>query len=191
MLRKFVLLVFLVLSTQANAEIEYVDIFWLKEGCTPACAEILEKRLNAIKEVSHAEVNREKGRARLFWKPESGFSYSMIRPATSFVGIGLSQMSIKARGTIAHDSRNTYLISLGDRTKFQILSPVDDNPDLYITKKNRAVNSIKPSLEKQLHEVEDRDGVVTISGPLFQYYRPPLSIIAEKVSASEREMTIE
>lgn len=163
-----------------GGEISYVDLGWEAGACQVDCAALLTKRLKEISAVARVDVAVGEGKARLYWRPNAAYSYQTIRNAISWVGIGVRRMSIKVRGTLSHDAQYIYLTSIGDGTRFQLLNPVGSS-SLYIPDRNRSVRRLSPEIRAQFLDYEKQNAILTISGDLLDFYRPPNTLLMENV----------
>ncbi|MCB1111918.1 MAG: cation transporter [Chlamydiales bacterium] len=175
-------IIMMILSTSPiMAEIERVTIRWKPAFCPASCAQGLEKSLSGIREVAEVNVQLEAGQANLRWKPNQKFSYDQINRAMRMIGVSVQEINVSVRGTIEHSSREVELVSLGDNTRFTLLSPIQPTVDQSVARNNPESYQLTESTRERLIAAEKDDRIITIQGPLFEPFRaPPLYLIIQQ-----------
>lgn len=170
------------------AEIVWVDIYWT-ESCTAKCATMIEQRLKAIPAVAAVEVYAAEGRARMHWRPNHRLTYMMVKSAVAWVGVDISDMLVQVRGNIQSGSSNMSLISSGDGTRFALLGfpETPDTQTKMINWENSASYPLNHAVRQQLWQARQNNQIVTVQGPLFQFWNPPLSLIIAKMQVGEEK----
>jgi hypothetical protein len=170
-----------------QAEVEFIQIRWNAFKCLDICTPLIEKNLNAIRNVTNVQINARSGVATMGWSPNYPFSYEPFRLASSAAGIHIDDMRIRIRGTIGHDFDNFYLVSIGDDSRYLLLGPISTVPGRYIPKYNMASYPLSRDTKEQLLEAEKNGLTVVISGPLYLPSRYPHTLIAEQIKINVKE----
>lgn len=184
---RFILAVGTVIPWMLQGEVVQVIVKWNAAICLNACTPGLEKNLTAIKAVRDLQINSRAGMAIMGWSPTIQFSYEPFNLATRMVGIRVSDIRVKVRGTIAHDAENFYLVSLGDSSRFRLIGPILPNPDQYTIRQNPETHPLAPSLVTQLLNAEKNQELVTVEGPLFEPNRYTLILITEQTKFQKKD----
>jgi hypothetical protein len=158
-----------------------VTLSWKPAACAPTCYPVLERRLGDIPAVAEVKFNYSKAMAELRWKPNQPYDDRLVRTPVAWSGLVLNDVRIRVRGTITHDDKNVYLVSLGDGTKFPLVSPPSPNNLRYVVKNNPSTYTLEHDLENELLDAEDNFEIVTIEGTLITPFRPPVHLIVEGV----------
>jgi hypothetical protein len=175
------LLVFLTCAHELKGEIEEVIVTWNAFKCQSTCAAQIQQNFSVIQAVKNLTVNAAIGTATMGWDPKYPFSYEPFRYAAAAVGIRITTMRVRIRGTISNDSNNIYLVSNGDRTSFLLIGPIFTEPGRYTPKYNLTTHPLSAETRARLLEAE-REGVnVVISGPLFLPSHYALTLISEQI----------
>lgn len=179
----------LCVSYPLMAEVETVKIKWTPTLCRlESCIKGLEQQFRRIKGVADVEMNQADGQAILRWKPDVQFSYPPINTAMSMIGLSVNDIRIRVRGRVAHDSQYTFLISIGDETRFRLLGPIQPQPLTYNVQYNELVHPLTLELQDRLNGAEKDKRIVTIEGPFLQPERSPplpLQLIVEHLDVSQ------
>jgi hypothetical protein len=181
------LLALLIFGNFLQAEVEFIEIRWNAFKCLDICTPLIEKNLNAIRDVHNVKINARAGVATMGWSPNYPFSYEPFRLASSAAGIHIDDMRIRVRGTISHDVDNFYLVSSGDDARFLLLGPISTVPGRYIPKYNIASYPLTGDVKEQLLEAEQNRFTVVISGPLYLPSRYPRTLIAAQIKINVKE----
>lgn len=175
-------LVTFLMPHMAKAEISWVTVSWTPGLCTSVCQQTLARRFGSLAGVADVSINPKLGTAKLYWKPNQPFDYSMLRGPASWVGIGIQDIHVKVRGTIKHNGNTFYLESVGDRTRFALLGPQSQDPTrMTMNNANPASYPINRELRDRLLQAENNSELLSIEGPLFMYWRPPTTLIIQKI----------
>jgi hypothetical protein len=167
--------------SSARADVENVVIKWNAALCLDVCIPLLERNLRGIKGVVDFSINPSAGAAEIQWDPNIPFSYYPFNTASRATGLRLSDIRVRVRGTVSHDSSNFYLISLGDGVQFQLVGPTQAQIGYAITA-NIATHPLPAYRKDQLLDAENRRQIITVEGPLFEPNRYSLVLIAEQVA---------
>lgn len=166
-------------------EIETVEVKWNAIKCMNICTPLIERNLIDIGTISNLQINERSGVAVMGWDPNQPFSFEPFRYAFSASGIRISDIRLRVRGTIAHDSDNFYLVSIGDGTRFTLVGPLYPERGRYIPL-NVASHPLLPKVKDQLLEAENNRFTVVISGPLYSPNYPPNILVAEEIKINEK-----
>lgn len=181
-------LVFLSLAlfpSRLAAEIVWVDIYWT-EACNSICANMVKQRLGAIPAVAHVEVYPSEGRARMQWRQNYKLDYMMIKSAVAWVGVDISDMLVQVRGKILSSSSDMVLMSTGDSTRFNLLGIPQVSHTQMTNWENAASYPLSHAIRQQLWSAKQSNTIVTIQGPLFQFWNPnPLNLIVNQLQIGE------
>lgn len=185
---RFLLFACLMLFSFARlpAEIVWVDIYWT-EACTGACPQMVKQRLAAIPAVASVDVYASEGRARMHWRPNHQLTYMMVKSAVAWVGIDISDMLVQVRGKIQGSSTNMTLMSTGDNTRFVLLGNPQLSPTNMTNWENAASYPLSSAVREQLWQSRQTNSLVTVEGPLFQFWNPTLSLIVSKLQVGDQK----
>ncbi len=171
------------LSASLLGEVEYVEIKWTPGLCSESCAKNLRTQFSKTAGVASSEVSASSAQAKLHWKPNVTFSFGPINAAMSMIGLSMTELRVKVRGTIIHDAKTVTLVSLGDNTRFQLLGPTQASKTGYAIAHNINSHPLPPDTRTKLLDAQTQKQVVTVEGPLFEPERsPPLYLITEKLN---------
>ena len=182
---KLLFLACLLLNSALSAEIMWAKVSWNPTQCGISSQKPLERRFSNIDPVCRVVMDYEEGSAKLFWKPNRAYDDRIVRTAVAWVGLAIQNVHLRVRGTITHDAKNVYLTSLGDGTKLPLVSAPKAAQGLLITKGSLSTPELNADVRKRLIAAEDGHQVVTIEGPVFMPYRPPVRLQIEHVEISE------
>lgn len=164
------------------AEIESITIKWTALECQQSCIVGLEKQFRNINGVADVIMNQNAGQATLRWKAGVVLTFPPINTAMSMIGLSINDLHIKVRGTISHDARTVTLNSLGDNTRFLLMSPVTPKQYEMVEQFNPQTHILTPAQRTQFLEAQDANQIAIVEGPLFEPERsPPLKLIVERV----------
>lgn len=164
-----------------QAEVEEIVIRWNASTCLETCIPLLGKSLAAIASVNNLQMNGRSGTAVMGWNPNQPFSYEPFRLASSAAGVRILDMRVRVRGTIAHDSDNFYLVSIGDNARFLLIGPIQANGSNYVPYYNLLTHPLTGPVVAKLLEAERNQQTVSISGPLFLPTHYPRTLVAEQI----------
>lgn len=171
---------FLHLPLQADIEIV---VKWLPGSCGDSCVQQLDRQLHSIKDVAEIKFEGTNNQATLRWRPDRHFSFTPIDNAFRYVGVDMNEIFVTVRGTITSTHRDVTITSLGDNSKFILLSPLRTNPAEAPMPNNIQSYALKPETREQLLPTESIYQIVTAEGSLFEPERsPPNLLILEKVT---------
>ena len=180
------LFIFLAYLNPLRAEVETIIVNWDAFKCQDLCTSLIARQFSAIKEVSNLQINAPSGTAVMGWDPNYPFSYEPFRYASAGVGIHITSMRLRVRGTISHDIENIYLVSNGDDARFLLIGPLHPEPGRYVPNYSLATHPLPPEMRERLLEAERKRLTVVISGPLFQPSHYPRTLIVEQMSVNAR-----
>lgn len=166
------------------SEVEQVTVRWKKELCQESCINLLNKKFTELEGVSDFTFSENDGEGTLYWKPTARFAFAPIDHAFRRVGIRLKETRVLVQGTLEVVGQDIILRSLGDETDFVLVNPVQPSEGGYTVTKNLSQRRLSPELKEKLLEAQKNDQMVTVEGPLFQPYRPPLHLVVEKFRIS-------
>ena len=171
-----------------QAEIESITIKWTPLLCQQSCIAGLEKQFRNINGVADVVMNQPAGMATLRWKPDVALTFPPINTAMSMIGLSINDLRVKVRGTISHDAKTVTLNSLGDNTRFLLMSPVTPKRFEMAEEFNPATHILSPSQRDQFLQAQDADQVAIVEGPIFEPERsPPLKLVVGNVKFIKAE----
>lgn len=171
-----------------QAEIESITIKWTALECQQSCIAGLEKQFRNINGVADVVMNQPAGMATLRWKPDVALTFPPINTAMSMIGLSINILRVKVRGTISHDAKTVTLNSLGDNTRFLLMSPVTPKRYEMVEEFNPETHVLTPAQREQFLRAQDADQIAIVEGPIFEPERsPPLKIIVENVKFVQAE----
>lgn len=175
---------FLLLAITSNlqADIEKILIKWNAALCRDVCIPNLQSKFRSVGGVTDFQINPSAGVAELHWRPRYPFSLVPFNTAMRSVGIRMLNIRVRVTGTIAHDSYNVYLVSLGDNSRFQLIGPIRPEIGQYVIRQNIANHPLSPEVLQRLLSTEAGGQTVTIEGPLFEPNRYNLILITEQIN---------
>lgn len=181
MARMIVFLSFFFLFSPLTAEIQQVILTWQQDACNENCAERFKRSLDSIPAINTVRINIEQARAEISWKPEEKFSYRVLNVASRKVGVNIREWIVRVHGTISRVGTKYYINSIGDKTRFELLSLPPPAPDTqYVQYKNISSYKLSDELKEAFREAMMKDQLVIVSGYLFQPWRNPLAIVVEQ-----------
>lgn len=174
---------FLGIIPNAHAEIEKVVVSWDSGSCKEWCHNTLRKTFEEMPEVAQVITDTSQSSATLRWKPNQPFDFRKVDYTLRRQGLSMRTTPpfIQLRGTITHADKEVYITSIGDGTRFQLLSPPDPATTGYVNLWNIATFRLRKEQRKILLDAESKQYVVTIEGHLFRPQFPPLRLIAEEI----------
>lgn len=180
-------------SCALYSEVLQVTVTWDPLLCQAGCMEGLNQRLLMISGVQNTQFNEANGMVTIQWKPTVPFRFTPINWALRYIGIRESTVLVKVKGTIHSDGKGFWVISDGDRTKFELINRVYSDPNEYVVQYNAANRELSRGLRDSLKEFEHRHQDVFVTGRLFMPQRSPpnaLMIIIDQVnSVDQKEKT--
>jgi len=186
------LLTLMAIGNPLQAEVEQIVVTWNALKCLDICVPSIQRNFGAIREVNNLQINAASGAAVMGWDPNYPFSYEPFRYAAAAVGISITSMRLRVRGTISHDYDNIYLVSNGDDARFLLIGPILAQPGRYIPTTSIDSHPLSPEVRDKLLSAEKNRLTVVISGPLFLPKHYPRTLIAEqiKVNIAENQMDL-
>lgn len=187
-LRAFISASFLLFG-RGEAEIQKLVITWTPGLCVSNCIMGLDQQLRKVDGVGNVQINQASARADLQWKPNFPFSYPAVEAAMSKIGLSIIDISIKVHGTLSHDQNdNIWLTSIGDGTRFFLLSPIQPSSSQYVEYYNVESHKLTEEMRRKLNDAEFSNQAVTIEGPIFSPERaPPLTLIIQKLQVEDQK----
>lgn len=170
-------------TSYAHAEVEKIILKWNSAVCQRSCVEGLLSQLNRIPGVAEAKMSGGAGVLEIRWKPDHPFSYYPIKTAMQMIGLHIDDLRLTVRGTLSHSANQVFLNSLGDSSRFVLMSPTRPGTNRYVESKSLYTHELSPDLRAQLMEKENTNTVVTVEGPLFEPEQrsPPYFLIVESL----------
>jgi hypothetical protein len=188
----FLIIAILWTSSFLYAEIESITIKWTPLLCQQSCIAGLERQFRNINGVADVEMNQSAGQAVLRWKPDVQLTFVPINNAMQMIGLSINDLRVKVRGSISHDARTVTLNSLGDNTRFLMMSVVTPKTIEMSEQFNPQTHILSPAQRDEFLEAQSADQVAVVEGPIFEPERsPPLKIIVEKVKFLKPEEPIQ
>lgn len=167
----------------AYCEVEKVVVTWKPGYCSPNCLVQLRQRLGSIPNVAEIKFEAGQNQAALRWAPNQSFSWEIINVTMRSVGVSLHQTFATVRGTIGHSGDAFYIQSLGDNTRFLLVSPLNIISTGAASINSLETSKLSPEARDLLLTAELARQIVTIEGPLFEPWRSnPLYLTAQRVA---------
>ncbi len=167
----FSFIVFLLFNiSPLKAEIELVTVFWTPALC-PSCGPLISKAFSKMPGVDHFTVDAGVGVAKLYWKPKHRFTYEEVDYGLRMIGIAIRDIYVKASGKLGTSKLDFFLISDGDKTRFDLVNPITPDITRQTPLYNLAARTISPYLQKKLLKGDEEGRTITIEGPLFMPWR--------------------
>lgn len=187
-MRKLILLSCLLVTCNLFAEIESVYLQWNNLICKSDCANLMDRELRKVREISNVAVSQTNGTATMQWKAKKPFSFQAIDSAIKKVGLHIQVIRVRVRGTISEKNKKFYINSIGDKSKFNLLGAPEQQVDKnrYIIQQSRYNRPLTEAQKEILRDAMQNDLIVTIEGPIYQPYQfPPLDIVVQSINVSE------
>lgn len=168
-------------ASPLTAEIERVTVTWNAQICLDACVREIARQLQMINGIAEIVISQPQGQADLRWKPKSPFSYDFIKRSVEGAGAGIRDIRLQVRGTLVITPAAVLLESLGDNTRFVLLSPAQQSFYKNVPQINFDTHQLAPEMRQSLVDAATHSEVVVIKGPLL---RPNygLYLIIEQIS---------
>ncbi len=161
-------LVLILFGSPLSAEIERVTVNWNPQICLDACVREISRQLRMINGIAEIVISQPQGQADLRWKPKSPFSYDYIKTAIGIVGAPILDVRVQVRGTLTITPAAVILESLGDNTRFVLLSPAQQSFSKNVPQRNFDTHVLAPQMRQQLVDAATQSCVVVIKGPLLR-----------------------
>lgn len=187
---KFLIFIALILlSPPLHAEVLEVFVSWNSFSCRERCAELLRERFEKMPQVESVAMNASAGNARLKWNPLSPFSYQVVKAQLQRVGVGLNELRVRVRGRGVQSGKGVALVSLGDSTRFTLISPLRTRPEKYVARPDGSKLDLSPSLQDKVLIAAQEDKAIVVEGPLYQPHRsPPLYLIVSRLQIEKKRI---
>lgn len=179
-MRSIFLSIFFLATYALSAEIEMITLEWDNIACQNSCAELMQRELSKVKDVTNVSVSQQNGMATMQWKAQKRFSFPSIDSAVKKVGLHIKAFRVTVRGTISEKNKKFYIHSIGDETTFNLLGSATDNPDKnrYIPQQSRYNRPLTEEQKEVLRTAIDQEQIVVIEGPIYSPYQfPPLDLV--------------
>ncbi|MBL4575911.1 MAG: cation transporter [Opitutaceae bacterium] len=165
-----ILLVFLLLGTQARAEVSHVSIAINGLGC-PFCVYGLEKQLKKVDGVKKVDIELKTGLAFVTLENGTYPNISMFQNAVKKAGFTPQAVQITAIGKVQTKNDEMYLSLRGSDDKYLLFVKDSVNTDL------------PQELKVQLLELAESQTIVAITGTLHSHAQDQNGLTVEKLSA--------
>lgn len=162
------LLLMTLTGSPLGAEIERITVTWNPQVCLDACVREITRQLRMINGIAEIVISQPQGQADLRWKPKTPFSYDYIKTAIGVVGAPIRDVRVQVRGTLIVTPAAVLLESLGDNTKFVLLSPAQQSFTKNVPQNNFDTHVLAPQMRQQLVEAATQSCVVVVKGPLLR-----------------------
>lgn len=183
----FILLLGISFVTPTYSQIEQITIRWTAQLCQGTCPKLIVNELKKVQGIDEIFIDQGSGQAILTWKEKMPFQFTSINTAMRMVGISMRDIRIKVRGTVKHTGDVFYIISEGDNSRFDLLSPVTPIPYGQTSEYNTLTRKISPAFRQQFLDAETQELIATVEGPVFMPERKtvPTQIVVDTLSFSE------
>lgn len=186
--RILILISLLLISPPLYSEVLEVFVSWNNSGCKERCAELLHERFEKMPQVESVTMNPSAGNARLKWNPTSPFSYQVIKNQLQRVGVGLNELRVRVRGRGVPSGKGVSLISLGDNTRFTLISHLRNRPEKYISRPDGSKLDLSSNLQEKILNAAQEDKAIVIEGPIYQPHRsPPLYLVVSRLQIEKKK----
>ena len=174
-------------NTHLHSEIVEVFVSWNSYSCDEKCSQLLKKKFEGMKQVESVTLNSSAGNARLKWNPKSSFSYQAVKAPLQMVGVGLNELRVRVRGKGVVQGNGAALLSLGDNTRFTLISPIRARPGEYVALPDGSNLELSQNLQEKVVKASEEDKVVVVEGPIYQGHRsPPLYLIVSRLQVEKK-----
>lgn len=164
------------------SEIQQVTIKWIPMQCQASCMKGLEAAFRKIPGVTAINMNQPGGQAELQWRPNAILAMGPINAAMSSIGLSIEDIRVRVRGSIVHDDRDVYIVSLGDSTMFKLMGPLVPKPNQYTMNSSVYNRPLSPQMRDELLQAQADGKLAVLTGPLFESERsPPIMVIVESL----------
>jgi hypothetical protein len=188
MMKKFLFTLSLLASSPLFGEVEEVKIQWTPALCNEICAMSLYRQFKRIYNVEEVTVSQLSGQASLRYKKKAYYDFGPVNRAMEMIGLTINDIRVIVKGRIKYTTKEVFLISDGDGTIFNLLSPVPPQPQVFVENYNPDTHRLTVQNRNQLIEAGQNNSLVTISGPLFEPERaPPNYLIVEGINVAKPE----
>ena len=171
-----------------NGEVERITVSWNSAICNAHCAELIEKNFMNLQELDQVNVDPGRGVANLRWNPETPFSYAPIRTSMAMVGAKINDIRVRVRGVVREEGKDVALYSLGDNTRFLLVSPIRPQPHRQTVLPHPSLRELDPGLRDRILVDAEQDKIMVIEGPLYKPSRsPPLMIVIERIQVEKKQ----
>lgn len=174
-------LILMTLGCPLFGEIERVTVTWNPQICIDACVREITKQLQRVSGIAEIVISQPQGQVDMRWKPKVPFSYDFVRNAVSGVGADIRDVRVQVRGTLIVTPAAVILESLGDNTRFVLLSPAQQSFYKNVPQGNFDAHALAPQMRQQLAEAAAQSTVVVVKGPLL-HPSYGLYLIIEQIS---------
>lgn len=187
---RYLLITLLCMTQVLSCEIEKVTLRWTAQLCKQSCTQGLEKQLLKVPGVESVTINMEAGMAELQWKANAPFAFIPVQRAAQWIGLYLTDVRVKLRGTIVQDGVNFSIRSLGDNTTFLLVASVTQPNQSQIVNQYSYYNrNLSNELKEKLLDAKRRSLIAELEGPLFEPRRSPpnpLQLVVDQLSFVEK-----
>ncbi|MBA3604012.1 MAG: hypothetical protein H0W50_10335 [Parachlamydiaceae bacterium] len=183
-LKSFLLLT---LSMQAcifpvRGEVERITVKWEPLVCKESCVQGIVRELVSVAGVAEIVINSDQGAANIRWKPRLPFSFTFISNAVGVIGPRILDARVQVRGTLLATNSAILLESLGDNTRFVLMSPAKQTFSGNVPQNSFETHILAPELRQQFMDGIRDSCVVTVKGPLLQWQQGGLYLIVEEAT---------
>ena len=167
-----------------SAEVQEITISWTPLLCKDSCIKQLDKEYHSLTGVDTVTINQQAGKAILTWKPKVPFLFTTLNSTMHRVGLSMTSVYLKVRGTLRHRGTTAFIISNQDNTRFELLSPLDPKQIGQVPDANYTVHKLQKDLMQKLIEGEKQKSIAVVEGLIFMPERManPTQIVVDKIS---------
>lgn len=185
------LVLFLVLFSFLNAEVEQVILRWDPIPCKKACPILLHDRLQKAKGVASVDMRADEGNAIMTWDPKIPFSFVPLNYALRYVGVREKDLRVKVSGTIYGSGASYFIKSRGDNTTFVLFNrATSGGPGTYVNLYSATNRILSPEQVSKLEDLKRSHQIAVIEGPIFMPERSPpdpLRLVIESISVEAKK----
>ncbi len=163
-------------------EIERITVKWEPLVCRDSCAQGIARQLVSVRGVAEIVIQPPQGVVHVRWKPRFPFSFDFIKNAISMIGPHILDARVQVRGTLIATNDAILLESLGDNTRFVLLSPAKQSLNYNVPQYSFETHVLAPELRQQFLQGIRDSCVVTIKGPLLEWQTGGLYLIVEEAT---------
>lgn len=171
-----------------QSEILEIEVSWNSTKCNKSCADLLQKKFENMRQIESVSVNPSSGVAKIKWNTKSPFTYQAIKTQMQMVGVAINAMRVRIRGNAMAQGNRVILTSIGDNTRFTLLSPIKVERNKYTTLPNASLLKLSDELTEKILSEAKLGKVIVIEGPIYQGSRsPPLNLIVNRLQIEKKK----
>ena len=164
------------------SEIERITVKWEPLVCQASCVQGIVRQLAAVAGIAEILIQADQGVVNVRWKPRMPFSFDFISNAVAMIGPRILDARVQVRGTLLATGSAFILESLGDNTRFVLLSPAQQSLNVNVPQNSFETHRLTAQLQQQFLAGIRDSCVVTVKGPLLQWQLGGLYLVVEEAT---------